>query len=137
MPQLDFIIVFPQIFWFFLIFISFYFFVINYFLPKFLKSLKLRKYILNFNFIVYNNLLENNRNLKLNFLNKLILNLTNLKFSLYLSSSNLNFFFKKNKYLNTIKFDSYFINLLKNKVVFCNSLLLNSILLYPSNLNLK
>nr|YP_011017569.1 ATP synthase F0 subunit 8 [Antithamnionella miharai]WQF69344.1 ATP synthase F0 subunit 8 [Antithamnionella miharai]WQF69369.1 ATP synthase F0 subunit 8 [Antithamnionella miharai] len=46
MPQLDYIIIFPQIFWFCVIFTVFYLFLTHIFLPKFLKALKSRKLIL-------------------------------------------------------------------------------------------
>lgn len=46
MPQLDFIIIFPQIFWLIVVFFFTYAILIHFFLPIFLKSLKIRKYIL-------------------------------------------------------------------------------------------
>lgn len=46
MPQLDIIIIFPQIFWFFTLFALFYSLLIHYILPKLLLVLKSRKFIL-------------------------------------------------------------------------------------------
>nr|AHX02442.1 ATP synthase F0 subunit 8 [Ceramium japonicum] len=46
MPQLDLTIIFPQIFWLFLLFSVFYFILTFYLLPKFLISLKLRQFLL-------------------------------------------------------------------------------------------
>lgn len=46
MPQLDFIIFFPQVFWLIILFLFLYVIVIHFFLPFFIKILKSRKYIL-------------------------------------------------------------------------------------------
>lgn len=46
MPQLDFIIIFPQVFWLCTIFSLFYFILTFYLLPKFITSFKIRKSIL-------------------------------------------------------------------------------------------
>lgn len=45
MPQLDFIIAFPQIFWLVLTFFGLYTFLVHFFLPNFIKLLKARKQI--------------------------------------------------------------------------------------------
>jgi len=45
MPQLDFVIAFPQIFWLIVIFFMFYTIVVHFFLPNFIKILKSRKQI--------------------------------------------------------------------------------------------
>ena len=49
MPQLDRIIVFPQIFWLIIGFITAYIMLSYYFFPKFLQSIKSRKEIINLN----------------------------------------------------------------------------------------
>ncbi len=49
MPQLDYIIIFSQIFWLFIIFTMLYILLTHFFLPKFLKSLKSRKQITEIN----------------------------------------------------------------------------------------
>ena len=46
MPQLDFVIAFPQIFWLIVIFISFYTILVHFFLPNFIKVLKGRRQII-------------------------------------------------------------------------------------------
>lgn len=55
MPQLDFIIAFPQIFWLVITFFSLYMFLIHFFLPSFIKLQKARKQIVtkNFNTLVH------------------------------------------------------------------------------------
>jgi Plant ATP synthase F0 len=49
MPQLDRIIVFTQIFWLFLVFTSLYIILIYFFFPTFLRSLKARNLVIEFN----------------------------------------------------------------------------------------
>lgn len=49
MPQLDFTIVFSQIFWLFAVFFTFYTTLVHFFLPKFLMSIKSRKQIVELN----------------------------------------------------------------------------------------
>ena len=80
MPQLDFIIVFPQIFWLLVVFFSSYVILVHFFLPLFVKSLKVRRLII----------LENTK----------LLSLTQEKF--YLKQNNLVLLLNKNFYL--IKF---------------------------------
>nr|UVF63021.1 ATP synthase F0 subunit 8 [Synarthrophyton patena] len=46
MPQLDFIIIFPQIFWLLIVFLFTYIILSHFFLPIFIKTLKSRKYII-------------------------------------------------------------------------------------------
>lgn len=50
MPQLDYILIPNQIFWFVIIFINLYIIIIYFFLPKISKILKTRKYICKKNF---------------------------------------------------------------------------------------
>lgn len=45
MPQLDFVIAFPQIFWLIVIFFLFYTIIVHFFLPNFIKILRSRKQI--------------------------------------------------------------------------------------------
>ena len=49
MPQLDFVIAFPQIFWLISIFFSLYMIIVHFFLPNFIKSLKARKQVVSEN----------------------------------------------------------------------------------------
>ena len=73
MPQLDYIIIFPQIFWLILVFIGSYIILSHYFLPNFLKSIKTRKEIVNFN-LFNSSEIQKNRKKKQIFLNKLLSN---------------------------------------------------------------
>nr|YP_004062234.1 hypothetical protein PPUL_31 [Plocamiocolax pulvinata]ADR03250.1 hypothetical protein PPUL_31 [Plocamiocolax pulvinata] len=47
MPQLDYTIIFSQIFWLFFIFLFLYTIILHFFLPVFLKSIKIRKELIN------------------------------------------------------------------------------------------
>ena len=138
MPQLDLTIIFPQIFWFFTFFISLYYIILTFFLPKFLLFIKFRKnillfynnkiYKLNLNFnksknLIINNSLNKLRSLKQNFLIDTIY----LDKIFILNSKNISL-----NSLNKITFNS-----LKNNIIYCNKFLLNSIFVYPSILNLK
>lgn len=49
MPQLDFTISFPQIFWLIVIFFVVYIFILHFFLPNFIKLIKTRKEVVLFN----------------------------------------------------------------------------------------
>lgn len=72
MPQLDFIIAFPQIFWLIVIFFSVYIILIHFFMPQFIKILKARKYIIIENSKTLNFLQDNFKD-KQQKLNKVIL----------------------------------------------------------------
>lgn len=137
MPQLDSLIVFPQIFWFFIIFIGFYSLIIHYFLPKFLISLKLRKHIIEFDYLLIRNNIEVDINTKLKFLNQIVNDLSKINKSIYLNTNNLKVILKDSKFVNPLKLNLKILNLIKNNTLFCNQDLLNLIKLYPSNLNLK
>lgn len=127
MPQLDFLIIFPQIFWMCVIFSLFYFFLTFYFLPKFLFSLKLRKFILE----------ENSRKN----LSKVSLNSTkknNLHFELetkvYSLSRNfekLEILLKSNLIFPSSNFDLKIIYATRFTMLFCDALILKNILFFP------
>jgi len=137
MPQLDRIIIFPQVFWFLLIFILFYTFLSHIFLPKFLSSIRLRKKIMDINNNIFFNL-ENQLKKDQKFLfAKLQLNLDSLKKSIYLNPRRLNFIFLNSKQLNPIKLDSCIINFIYKNMLYCNKQILNQIKFYPSNFNFK
>lgn len=133
MPQLDRIIVFPQIFWFFIVFILFYSFIIHYFLPKFLISLKLRQQITENNYFT---IIKNSNN-KFKFLNKIVYDLSIIKKSIYFDFKFLDKNSKNLKLVNPTKLNFKIINVIKNNSIFCNKNILNLIKLYPSNINLK
>lgn len=137
MPQLDRVIIFPQIFWFFLVFIIFYIILVHLFLPKFLFSLRLRKYIIDLNDVTFKNFESYDKELKFKFLHTLVDNLSKLKSSINLNSNNLNLIFQKSKFINPSSSNYVLVKFLKNNLLFCNIKLLNLIILYPSNLNLK
>jgi len=137
MPQLDRIIVFPQIFWLFLILIIFYSFLIHVFLPKFLISLKLRKEIINYN----SNLLKKK---KIDFIEEekkilsiMINNIKQVQNCFYINNSQLNNFLKKFIIVNPVILNKKCINMITNNILFCNKSILNHIKLYPSLLNFK
>lgn len=71
MPQLDFVIAFPQIFWLIVIFFSLYTTLVHFFLPLFIKLLKARKQIVLENCQVLINL-EKRFELKQTNLNKIM-----------------------------------------------------------------
>lgn len=137
MPQLDRVIIFPQIFWFFLIFILFYALLTHYFLPKFLVSLKLRKYILKFNYLLINNKINVHTSVKLKLLNQLVLHLHQINKSIYINSNYLKDIKNDSKLVNSFQINRKLIKIIKNNVLFCNKNVLNLISFYPSNLNLK
>lgn len=127
MPQLDFSIIFPQIFWLCILFTIFYFILTFYLLPNFLIALKSRHFILDENsrkLNLYNNSFSNlknpvNQKLKENFDNILI------------NFDNINFIFKNqnNSPLSSIN------NVLSKATVqtlfFCNSTVFKNINFYP------
>lgn len=137
MPQLDRLIIFPQIFWFFTIFIIFYSLIIHYFLPKFLFSLKLRKYIVDFDYLIVRSNINTSANTKMKFLNQIAVDLNKINACIYLNTNNLKSILKDHKYTNPLKLNFKVLTLVKDNVLFCNQNLLNLIELYPSNLNLK
>nr|YP_010199854.1 ATP synthase F0 subunit 8 [Hydropuntia urvillei]UAD89862.1 ATP synthase F0 subunit 8 [Hydropuntia urvillei] len=134
MPQLDRIIIFSQIFWLFFVFSIFYIVLIHYFLPKFIKALKLRKQIVNVNasevvsktrFTLKKQkamkkvLIKNLgviSDLLINYFNKLVIN--------------------KNNY-DTLVIDQKICKVVLNTAKFCDSKLLEAIPMYPKLLNYK
>ena len=56
MPQLDFTIAFPQIFWLIVIFVSIYTILVHFFLPNFIKLIKIRKKLILVNDVEFYNL---------------------------------------------------------------------------------
>nr|AYR06685.1 ATP synthase F0 subunit 8 [Rhodogorgon sp.] len=134
MPQLDYIIIFPQIFWLMLIFTIMYSGLLHFFLPVFVKLIRSRKLIISSNVNktigIEKKLLE-----KQIFLNKVL---------------NKNLFFIKTKFMKNImtslsikreinmqSIDVKIIKALYNNVLYCNNQVLNCIILEPRLLNLK
>nr|YP_009317504.1 ATP synthase F0 subunit 8 [Gelidium galapagense]AOX48956.1 ATP synthase F0 subunit 8 [Gelidium galapagense] len=124
MPQLDRIIIFPQIFWLFVIFTIFYISLTHFFLPKFLRSLRARKEIIKINEAEASLLIK-----------KSIGNQTKLKFLLSNYLSDIKKIFSINpilnisdaESLNTKKVDELISVMIKNSVLFCDSQILDSI----------
>ena len=125
MPQLDKIIIFPQLFWLFFILAFFYFILSYFFLPKFLFALKSRKIVLdNFQLL---NLLSNRNKLSQKRLTKLI---TNTKSNFFKIES-----ITKKDFTNFDEVDKHFLILIENSCLYCNNALLKSIPLFPKFLN--
>nr|YP_011017723.1 ATP synthase F0 subunit 8 [Griffithsia okiensis]WQF69546.1 ATP synthase F0 subunit 8 [Griffithsia okiensis] len=137
MPQLDLLIIFPQIFWFFLIFIFLYLFILHYFLPKILLIIKFRQKLIDLNnnefFLINKLLLKNKKTIN----NNLILNLEKLKNSFFLNQSKIDLIFSDNKFTNPeiLNKKSIFFNY-KLEIYF-NKFYSDLILVLPSCLNLN
>nr|YP_009511859.1 ATP synthase F0 subunit 8 [Gracilaria gracilis]AXI97736.1 ATP synthase F0 subunit 8 [Gracilaria gracilis] len=134
MPQLDRIIVFSQIFWLFFIFSIFYAILTHYFLPYFLKSLKVRKQVIDLN--TKEVLKRTERTLsKQNLLKKILVK------NLEVTSSLLIHYFgqliKDKKRIDTLSIDQKIGFVILNTIKFCNLKLLNSISVYPKSLKFK
>nr|YP_011017746.1 ATP synthase F0 subunit 8 [Heterosiphonia pulchra]WQF69569.1 ATP synthase F0 subunit 8 [Heterosiphonia pulchra] len=137
MPQLDRIIIFPQIFWFFLILICFYAFLSHIFLPKFLKSIKLRKKIIDFNNEAFIHTENKNKEIQLLLLNKLKINLKNLENCIFFDCKQLNLSVFDKKLIKPSKLNLCIVSSIYKNMLFCNKQVLNTINFYPSNLNLR
>nr|YP_010199654.1 ATP synthase F0 subunit 8 [Crassiphycus corneus]UAD89562.1 ATP synthase F0 subunit 8 [Crassiphycus corneus] len=134
MPQLDRIIVFSQIFWLFLIFSIFYAVLTHYFLPKFLKSLKIRKQVVDSN--TKEVLAKTEKTLiKQSSLKKILIR------DLEITSNLLTRYFgqliKDKKKIDTLVIDQKIGFVILNTVKFCDLKLLNSIFVYPKSLKFK
>nr|WCH57769.1 ATP synthase F0 subunit 8 [Hypnea pseudomusciformis] len=134
MPQLDRIIIFSQIFWLFIIFSALYIILTHFFLPLFLKSIKLRKQIVEANSLEILHLSKKVDATQALVKQKLLDNLLIIE----------------NFILESYKFQKYFTNkqqviLINEKVsvatinyfLYCDSLILKNIFLYPKLLNSK
>lgn len=134
MPQLDFTIVFSQIFWLILIFFILYIFVTHYFLPFFIKNIKSRKKILEIN----TNLILDLR-LKLNLKHKnleyvLVKNLECIKIMLQKKIYPFFNYYSKN---NLILVDEKLAKIIYYNTIYFDENIFNSVLLKPLFLNFK
>nr|YP_009114033.1 ATP synthase F0 subunit 8 [Gelidium elegans]AGW30472.1 ATP synthase F0 subunit 8 [Gelidium elegans] len=124
MPQLDRIIIFPQVFWLLVIFTVFYIVLTHFFLPRFLKALKTRKEIVKVNeleaLLVSKRSTDSQTKLRLLLLNHLsiVKKIFSLNPTLNISSA---------KSLNTQAVDELIGVMVKNSILFCNSQILDSI----------
>lgn len=127
MPQLDYIIIFPQIFWLFISFTFLYIILTHFFLPKFLKFLKARKLIINENssetFTAINKFNEKQILLK----NLILTENTILNDFIFLNVKS---------QLDTHLIDEKIAIALINITLYCDIQLLNLIFFYPKLLNL-
>nr|QVQ56649.1 ATP synthase F0 subunit 8 [Erythrocystis saccata] len=136
MPQLDILIILPQIFWFIIFFIIFYYTLTYYFLPFFLQTINARKYFLQNNKIIENRLITEiieKRKLMLNELNS---NFHKIRSVLFLKLFHTKFNFQ------TKKFNNYFSKLntkiciaVNNSILYCNPTILDIFEFYPKVLN--
>jgi len=134
MPQLDQIIIFPQIFWLFLVFTTFYVILTHYFLPLFVKSIKLRKQVIELNTSesakVLESLSRNQDLLQKSLFNELqsIKNIIDNNDFLYIS-------LEQNLFLQAI--DKKIGNMLYDSLLYCDEQVLESIFLECRVLNLN
>nr|YP_009541963.1 ATP synthase F0 subunit 8 [Synarthrophyton chejuense]AYR06633.1 ATP synthase F0 subunit 8 [Synarthrophyton chejuense] len=131
MPQLDFTIVFTQIFWLLLVFIYTYSILIYFFIPLFVKSFKTRKQII-YNNIETLNFIRNNFDTKQKLLiNKLFNNFYQVKIMFETKIFTI-FSFKSTTDLHSI--DLNLVKVLHNNTLYYDNLILNLNIL---NLNFK
>nr|YP_009490436.1 ATP synthase F0 subunit 8 [Gracilaria textorii]AWH62617.1 ATP synthase F0 subunit 8 [Gracilaria textorii] len=134
MPQLDRIIVFSQIFWLVLIFSIFYAILIHYFLPKFIKSLKIRKQVIDLNTKEILKKAEGTLD-KQNMLTKVLVK--NLEITSDFLVSYFGQLVKNKKVVDTLVIDQKIGLVILNTIKFCDFKLLNSVFVYPKSLKFK
>lgn len=134
MPQLDFTIVFSQIFWLFIIFTSFYTVLIHFFLPKFLISIKSRKKIAELNTLKALKIQENLVNKNALIQNELVRSLALIRNTIDNCWSST---MKSKKTSDLVLIDEKLGLMALNTTKYCNPELLKFIYLYPRLLNLK
>lgn len=133
MPQLDRIIIFPQIFWLVVIFTLTYAILTHFFLPKFVKSLKSRKQIVELNSQELLNLVSQIETRQFLVKQFLVKNLATIESSLsseFLIQVNLT-------QPSTYKIDSKVGIAILNVSLYCDTNLCDRIFFYPKFLNSK
>lgn len=128
MPQLDFTIAFPQIFWLVIIFFSLYIFLVHFFLPSFIKSLKTRKHVITENLKRLLKL-EIKFNSKQSSLNQILEN-NFLKIKVLLEK-NVSIFFKTSYLFDLELVDKKISKALYNNVIYYNTNVIESIPIKP------
>lgn len=132
MPQLDFLIILPQIFWLILFFSLTYFSLTYFFLPLFLKTLNSRKYFLKINKNKETSLINdiiNNRSLVFKNLSS---NFDQLKSILFFRLLHLKFQFYKKPYSHQFsKLNNKIFKATVNSILYCNFTVLQKIKIYP------
>nr|WCH57673.1 ATP synthase F0 subunit 8 [Hypnea sp.] len=134
MPQLDRIIIFSQIFWLFIVFSVLYAILTHFFLPLFLKSLKLRKHVIEANNLEIIKLDNKFQAKQIIIKQKLLRSLLiiekflneNYQFKKHLKITNQNLFIDEKIGLASI-----------NYMLYCDSIILKNILFYPKFMNFK
>nr|YP_010199754.1 ATP synthase F0 subunit 8 [Gracilaria isabellana]UAD89712.1 ATP synthase F0 subunit 8 [Gracilaria isabellana] len=134
MPQLDRIIIFSQIFWLVLVFSIFYVVLTHYFLPKFLKSLKIRKQVIGLNTKEILQKTEGTLS-RQNLLIKILVK--NLETASDLLVSYFGQLVKAKKGVDTLMIDQKIGFVILNTIKFCDFKLLNSIFVYPKSVKFK
>ena len=136
MPQLDILIILPQIFWLIIFFSSFYFILTYYFLPFFLKTINSRKYFLENNKITENKLIDDvftKRKLVSKQLNS---NFNKIKSIIFIRLIHIKFnFYKKPFDIEFLKLNNKIFSATNKSILYCNSPSLNTFEFYPKILN--
>lgn len=134
MPQLDFNIALPQIFWLIILFIFVYTILVHFFLPNFIKLIKTRKYIILVNEQEVIFLKENLVKKQFIFRKTIQQNFGGLKIVL---EKQLSTFFTSPSTTSTISIDTKLVSVLNNSILYYDTTILNLIYLKPSLLDLK
>nr|YP_011017769.1 ATP synthase F0 subunit 8 [Polysiphonia morrowii]WQF69615.1 ATP synthase F0 subunit 8 [Polysiphonia morrowii] len=136
MPQLDFLIILPQIFWLILSFTLFYFVLTYYFLPTFLKTINSRKQFIKFNKKIELQLANEVFNKRQFVLKELNFNLNRIRSILFSNLMHTKFDFIQSPFKSKYsKLNSKILVAVNKSIFYCN---LNSISLlqfYPLVLN--
>lgn len=137
MPQLDYTIIFPQIFWFFSIFILFYAILLYVLLPQFIYSLQLRKQVISHNIKLLNEISCIMNKDYVNTLLNLKSNLNMIQKSIYLDSNKINMIFFNLAWVNPSSLDLKIACVVHNNALFCNKYTFKTLFVFPSVLNFK
>lgn len=136
MPQLDFLIILPQIFWLIISFISFYFILAYYFLPLFLKTIISRKEFFKFNKNIEIQLTDEIFKKRQFILKELNFNLNKIKSTIFLNLIHLNFNFQQKPFkLQYSKLNKKILIAINKSIFYCNFNLINLLKFYPTILN--
>jgi len=138
MPQLDFLIVFPQIFWLIFFFILFYFILSYFFLPFFLRTILIRTKFIKQNSLFEAHLITTFLEKQQIFFNKLNKSLIDIHSKVFSDLLNLHFTFLTPPFKkNYVILNKKIFEVTKKSLYFCNSIILESFVFFPSMLNKK
>jgi hypothetical protein len=136
MPQLDILIILPQIFWLIVFFGIFYYILTYYILPFFLQTINSRKYFLQSNKTYENKLISDIFNKRKLVLNELNTNFNHIKSVLFLKLFHTKFNFRKEPFdSHFFKLNNKILNAVNNSILYCNPTVLSIIKFYPKILN--